>query len=97
LKRLGDEYRQTQRGALFEAIEGFLTSEPPSASYAQIATRLDMQEGALKTAIHRLRRRYREFCREEVAQTVADPAEIEAELRYLCEVVSDVGTESVER
>jgi RNA polymerase sigma-70 factor (ECF subfamily) len=55
-----------------------------------------MQEGALKTAIHRLRRRYRECCREEVAQTVADPAEIDAELRYLCEVVSDIGIESVE-
>jgi hypothetical protein len=50
LKRLGDEYRQTQRGALFESIEGFLTSEPLSASYAQIATRLDVREGALKTA-----------------------------------------------
>ena len=97
LKRLGDEYRQTQRGALFDAIGGFLTSDPPSPSYAQIATLLDMQEGALKTAIHRLRRRYRECCREEVAQTVADPAEIDAELRYLCEVVGETGTESVER
>ena len=93
LKRLGDEYRHTQRAALFEAIEAFLTSEPPSASYAQLATRLDLREGALKTAIHRLRRRYREFCREEVGQTVADPAEIDAELRYLCEVISGGGCE----
>ena len=97
LKRLAEEYRQTQRGALFEAIGGFLTSDPPSASYAQIATRLDMQEGALKTAVHRLRRRYRECCREEVAQTVADPAEIDAELRYLCEVVGETGIEPAER
>jgi RNA polymerase sigma factor (sigma-70 family) len=97
LERLAEEYRQTQRGALFEAIQGFLTADPPSASYAQIAMSLGIQEGALKTAIHRLRRRYREFCREEVGQTVADPAEIEAELRYLCEVVSEAGNESVER
>ena len=47
--------------------------------------------------VHRLRRRYREFCRAEVGQTVADPAQIDAELHYLCEVVSDVGIESVER
>ena len=93
LKRLAEEYRETQRAALFEAIQGFLTSDPPSASYAQIASRLDMKEGALKTTVHRLRRRYREFCREEVAQTVADPMEIDAELRYLCEVIGGGGGE----
>jgi DNA-directed RNA polymerase specialized sigma24 family protein len=97
LQRLAAEYGRTQRGAVFGAIQGFLTTDPPSVSYARIATSLEMQEGALKTAIHRLRRRYREVCREEVGQTVADPAEIDAELRYLCEVLSDVGIESVER
>jgi RNA polymerase sigma factor (sigma-70 family) len=97
LKRLGEEYRQTKRGALFEEIQSFLTADPPSAGYAQIATSLEMQEGALKTAIHRLRRRYREFCREEVGRTVADPADIEAELRYLCEVLGEAGIEAAER
>jgi hypothetical protein len=56
-----------------------------------------LQEGALKTAIHRLRRRYRELCREDVSQTVADMAEIDAELRYLCEVVGETGIGSAER
>jgi hypothetical protein len=45
-------------------------------------------EGALKVAIHRLRKRYRELFRQEIADTVADPAEVESELRYLAAVLA---------
>ena len=52
-----------------------------------IAARLEMTEGALKVAAHRLRQRYRELLREEVAHTVARPEEIDEELRYLIAVI----------
>ena len=51
--------------------------------YRQVAEALGMSEGAVKVAVHRLRRRYRELLKEEIAQTVADPAEIDDELREL--------------
>jgi RNA polymerase sigma-70 factor (ECF subfamily) len=49
---------------------------------------MNTSEGALKVAIHRLRKRYRELFREEIADTVADPGEVESELRYLATVLS---------
>ena len=49
---------------------------------------MNTSEGALKVAIHRLRKRYRELFRQEIADTVADPAEVEAELRYLAAVLT---------
>ena len=52
-------------------------------SYATTAARLGMSEGAVKVAVHRLRRRYRELLQEEIAHTVAGPEEIEEEIRYL--------------
>ena len=54
-----------------------------TSSYATIAEKLSISEGAVKVAAHRLRRRYRELLREEIAQTVASPEEIEEEIRYL--------------
>jgi RNA polymerase sigma-70 factor (ECF subfamily) len=58
------------------------------APYAVLAREMDTSEGALKVAIHRLRKRYRHLFREEIAQTVADPAEVESELRYLAGTLS---------
>jgi RNA polymerase sigma-70 factor (ECF subfamily) len=49
---------------------------------------MNTSEGALKVAIHRLRKRYRELFRQEIADTVADPAKVESELRYLAAVLS---------
>ena len=91
VERLEQDYRDTGRGDLFDAIHPLLTSDPLSGSYAGIAARLKMSEGSVKTAVHRLRRRYREFCREEVAQTVAEPSDVESELRYLCEILCENG------
>ena len=66
-----------------------MTFDSELGSYAEIVARLKISEGARKIAMHRLRKRYREACREEVAQTVCEPSEIEGELRYLCEIISE--------
>ena len=58
------------------------------ATWSQAAVELGLSEGAMKAAVHRLRGRYRVLLREEIAHTVADPAEIEAEVRYLIRVIS---------
>ncbi len=82
LARLQAEMTADGKAALFDAMKDHLTGNQAS-SHAAVATRLGMTEGAVKTAAHRLRRRYRELLREEIAQTVASPDEIDEEIRYL--------------
>jgi RNA polymerase sigma-70 factor (ECF subfamily) len=65
-----------------------LTGEGEGVRYSQIAVELGLSEGAVKVAIHRLRRRFRELLRLEIAETVANPEQIDAELRYLSEVLT---------
>ena len=84
--RLGHEYRESGRGELFDRLKGFLTGEA-DLSYAMIAGELDMNEGAVKTAIHRLRQRLGKALRDEVAQTIADSGQVDDEIRYLLRVV----------
>ncbi len=79
---LEQEYRASDRGALFEVLKPELTGGV-GESYAQYAARLGSNEGAVKVAVHRLRKRYRERLRAEIAQTVADESEIEAEIADL--------------
>jgi RNA polymerase sigma-70 factor (ECF subfamily) len=83
LGRLREDYEASGKKALFEQLQDCLTGERNSLPYAQIAAKLDMAEGAVKVAVHRLRQRYRAILREEIAQTLADPAEIEDEIRQL--------------
>jgi RNA polymerase sigma-70 factor (ECF subfamily) len=71
------------KGRLFEELKGFLTQAEGSRPYAQAARRLGMTEGAAKVAVHRLRRRYRQLLRDEIAQTVAGPKEVDEEIRHL--------------
>jgi RNA polymerase sigma-70 factor (ECF subfamily) len=71
----------------FDRLQAFLTGEPAEA-YRHVAEELRMSEGALKVAVHRLRRRYGELLREEIAQTVATPKEIKDELNHLLLAVS---------
>ena len=82
LVRLQAEMTADGKAALFEALKGHLTGSQ-TIGYATTAAGLGMTEGAVKVAAHRLRRRYRELLREEIAQTVAIPDEIEEEIRYL--------------
>ena len=67
----------------FEVLKQFLTVGKNAGGHAQAAAELGMTEGAVKTAVHRLRRRYRTLLREEIAQTVASPEEIDDEIRQL--------------
>lgn len=83
LRRLRREYAETGRETLFEQLKPTLTEASRSVRYAEIASRLGTSEGAVKVAVHRLRQRYREVLRAEIADTVAGPAEVEDELRSL--------------
>jgi RNA polymerase sigma-70 factor (ECF subfamily) len=87
LARLREEF-DGARIKRFDALKIFLTEEPKTASYAAVATQLGMTAPAVKSAIHRLRQRYGELLREEIAQTVASPADVNDELRYLIRVLS---------
>ena len=82
LVRLQREMAAQGKAALFDALKDSLAGGPADG-YAATADRLGMTEGAVKTAAHRLRRRYRELLREEIAKTVAGPDEVEEEIRYL--------------
>jgi RNA polymerase sigma-70 factor (ECF subfamily) len=83
LTRLSEEYEKTGKRAIFEQLQGCLTGDRDALPYAKLGARLDMTEGAVKVAVHRLRQRYRGVLRDEIAQTVADPAEIDDEIRQL--------------
>ena len=85
--RLRQTYVETGKAGLFDSLKPFLTAEPDAAPYAQVARELEMTEGAMKVAVHRLRRRYRDLLRAEIAQTVADPKEIDDEQQYLLAVL----------
>jgi RNA polymerase sigma-70 factor (ECF subfamily) len=83
LRRLREEYTREGKAALFEQLKPTLTEASRAVRYADIAARLGTSEGAVKVAVHRLRRRYREILRAEIADTVTDPNEIEDEIRNL--------------
>ena len=87
MRRLEDENARAGKAETFDGLKGFLTAGRETRSYRSVAERLGMTEGAVKVAVHRLRRRYRELLKEEIAQTVSDPAEIDDELRELFSAV----------
>jgi RNA polymerase sigma factor (sigma-70 family) len=82
ISRLRVECVAARKGELFEALKDYLTGDGPK-SYQQLATELDMTEGAVKVTIHRLRRRLAELIREQIGQTVEKPEEINDEIREL--------------
>jgi RNA polymerase sigma factor (sigma-70 family) len=83
MTRLGDEYRTAGNVVLFERLKALLTDETDRPSQAQIADELAMTENAVNQAFHRLRERYRQSLREEIAHTVMVPGDIEDEMRHL--------------
>jgi predicted DNA-binding protein (UPF0278 family) len=87
VERLRNEFVHHGRPEYFERLKMFLLGQS-DAPYAALAREMNTSEGALKVAIHRLRKRYRELFRQEIADTVADPAEVESELRYLAAVLT---------
>ena len=87
LTRLESEYRSAGNGKLFDCLKEFLSDEPGRRSQAEVATELGMTENAVKQAFHRLRQRYRQLLRDEIAQTVAVPGDVEDELRHFISVL----------
>ena len=88
MARLQDEAQLKKRQDHFEALKPYLTGDEPQLSYAATAETLEMSEGAVKVAVHRLRRKFRDIVRDEISQTVATPDEIEDELRHLWAAVA---------
>jgi RNA polymerase sigma-70 factor (ECF subfamily) len=83
LQQLAAEMDRTGRLPLFDRLKPVLLGESQAPSYGDVAQQLGMTEGAVKVAAHRLRGRYRELLRAEIAETVADPADVDDEIRDL--------------
>ncbi len=88
MSRLEEESLRRNKQEHFAALKPHLTGEEPQLSYAETAVALGTTEGAVKVAVHRLRRRFRDIVRGEISQTVASPDEIEDELRHLWSAVA---------
>ena len=87
MEKLRSEFVQHGRSDHFERLKVFLLGQS-GLPYATLAREMNTSEGALKVAIHRLRKRYRELFRQEIADTVADPGEVDSELRFLAAVLA---------
>ncbi len=83
MKELQQEYLRGGKGKLFGALEVFLSGGKAEGTYTEIGAELQMSESAIKMAVSRLRQRYGERLRSEIAHTVAGPAAVEEELRHL--------------
>lgn len=86
--RLQEEYVSADKADLYEQLTGFRLDASEQPAYAQVARHLGLSESAVKSAIHRLRQRHLELVRDEIAQTVANPAEVDEEIRHLLGVLS---------
>lgn len=82
------EFEQDGKGRLFEALKPCLMGTRESQPYVELAAKLEISEGAVKVAVHRLRERYRERLRAEIAHTVASPGDVDNEMRHLFRVLS---------
>ena len=83
ITRLRDESAAEGKAKLYERLKPFLMLGKSDIPYAQAAAELKLSEGAVRVAVHRLRQRYRELLRQEVAQTLSDPAQVEEEMQAL--------------
>jgi RNA polymerase sigma-70 factor (ECF subfamily) len=88
LERLRLEAVESGGGMQFERLKAYLTGEEPRIPYREVAEELAMTEGAVKMAVHRLRRRFGRLLRAEIAETVADPAEVDDEVRHMLMAIS---------
>ncbi|MBL9139134.1 MAG: sigma-70 family RNA polymerase sigma factor [Verrucomicrobiales bacterium] len=87
VSQLRAEWTTAGKAELFTALQGFLSGNTETPSYAEVGQRLAMTEGAARVAVHRLRQRYRDLLRQEIAQTVADPKDLEDEVSHLLAVL----------
>jgi len=88
LRRLREEHEAAGRGELFAGLHGCLVGGRESQPYAELAAQMNLTEGAVKVAVYRLRKRYRELLRLEIAQTLTADDAVEDELRHLFKVLA---------
>lgn len=88
-ERLRTEYESSGKARVYEVLQPFLGGDHRTRSYEEVAVQLGMKPNSVKTAVHRLRHRYGQLIREEVANTVEAPPLIDEEIRYLLSVVGD--------
>jgi RNA polymerase sigma-70 factor (ECF subfamily) len=88
VKRLEAEFAVAGKAREFAILKSCLTATHAAIDYGSIASRLGLSEGAARVAAHRLRKRFRQVYREEIAQTLPDGAELDAELRYLAGILA---------
>lgn len=91
LAQLREEFTQAGKQDQFELLKGFLSNPTPDGAYDTPAAQLNVSPTSVAVLVHRLRNRYAELVRQEVAHTVADPSEVEEELRHLLAVLSRGG------
>lgn len=87
--KLEQELGETGRDADFEKIRPLVAGAGPRGSYAEVAGQLGISQDALKMKVHRLRRRFGRLVRDEINDTVADPSDVDEELRYLLAVIRE--------
>jgi RNA polymerase sigma factor (sigma-70 family) len=87
LAALAQEHAACGKTEQFEALKPWLSGDSEAISQAQAATRLGVNEGAVKVAIHRLRRRFREVIKDEIGRTVSNRAQVDAEMHDLLEAL----------
>jgi len=83
MNRLRVEFAAADKLDAFEVLKSCLTAERGTIDYAAVANRLGVADGAARVTVHRLRKRFREIYREELSQTLADDADLDAEMRHL--------------
>jgi RNA polymerase sigma-70 factor (ECF subfamily) len=91
LGELRREFEGEGRAQDFERLEGFLTGEEPRLPYREVAAALGTTEAAVKTSVHRLRQRFGHLLRQQIAETVASPEEVDDEVRHLLGVIAPWG------
>jgi RNA polymerase sigma factor (sigma-70 family) len=89
LARLREEFASVGRTAEFTVLKPFLTADSATVDYARFAAELASSEGAVRVAVHRLRKRFRQLFREEIERTVADSADVDDELRHLVDALAE--------
>jgi len=89
LTQLADEMREAGKERVFDTLKIYLATDRTAGTYAEAAEALKTSEGAVKVAVHRLRTRYAQLVREEVAGTLADPEQVDDEVRHLFEALAE--------
>jgi RNA polymerase sigma-70 factor (ECF subfamily) len=89
LSRLRAEFAAAGKAHQFQSLSAFLHQDSEDARYKEVADAMDMSAGALRMAVHRMRRKYKRLLREEISATVSTPNDIDEEIRFLFSILSE--------